>query len=130
IDALNRVRGPFNVNAAANAAATAAIGDHGHVDESIAHNEHWLEWTSAALRDLGLEVTPSVGNFILIHFPETEGRRASDADAYLVERGYVLRQVAAYGLPNALRMTIGTEEANRGVVAALGAFLGGDEAGS
>ncbi|MCB1512283.1 MAG: histidinol-phosphate transaminase [Hyphomicrobiaceae bacterium] len=124
IDALNRVRGPFNVNAAALAAATAAIRDRDHIETSIAHNEEWLNWTSEALRELGLEVTPSVGNFILIHFPDEDGKRASDADTFLVNRGYVLRQVAAYGLPGALRMTIGSEEANRGVVEALKEFLG------
>jgi histidinol-phosphate aminotransferase len=73
---------------------------------------------------LGLNVTPSVGNFLLIHFPDKPGKTAADADSYLVERGFVLRAVKSYGLPHALRMTIGGEEANRGVVAALKAFLG------
>ncbi|MCB1463410.1 MAG: histidinol-phosphate transaminase [Nitratireductor sp.] len=124
IDALNRVRTPFNVNAAALAAGTAAIRDRDHLDVAVAHNEKWLAWTSEAIRELGLDVTPSVGNFILIHFPDEDGKRAADADTFLVNRGYVLRQVAAYGLPGSLRMTIGTEEANRGVVDALKAFLG------
>ena len=69
-------------------------------------------------------MTPSVGNFILIHFPDEAGRRAPDADAWLLDRGIVLRRMEAYGLPNALRMTIGSEEANEAVIAALGAFLG------
>ena len=72
---------------------------------------------------LGLTVTPSVGNFILIHFPADEAHSAAKADDYLTARGYVLRRGSAYGFPNALRMTIGTEEANRGVVAALKDFL-------
>ena len=58
-------------------------------------------------------MTPSVANFVLIHFPETKGKTAADADALLTKRGLILRRVAAYGLPNALRMTVGTEEANR-----------------
>ena len=124
VDVLNRVRGPFNVNAAAIAAGIAAIGDRAHVEKAMAHNEQWLAWTSEEIEKLDLRVTPSVGNFILIHFPDEEGKRAADADSYLVERGYVLRQVGAYGLPNALRMTIGSEKANRGVVAALAEFLG------
>ncbi len=124
IDALNRVRGPFNINAAAIAAGMAAIGDRAHLEASIAHNDQWLAWTAAELAKLGLEVTPSVGNFLLIHFPDEDGRRAADADAFLTARGYLLRAVAAYGLPHALRMTIGSAEANRGVVAALGQFLG------
>jgi len=124
IDALNRVRGPFNVSSAAIAAGAAAIGDRAHVEMSVAHNEEWLAWTSRALAALGLIVTPSVGNFILIHFPDHDGKNAGEADAFLTARGYVLRSVAAYGLPNALRMTIGSAEANRGVVAALAEFLG------
>ena len=71
---------------------------------------------------LGFKVTPSVGNFILIHFPREPGRSAVDADRFLSERGLVVRNVGAYGLPDALRMTIGTEEANRLVVEALADF--------
>jgi len=67
-------------------------------------------------------VTPSVANFVLIHFPSTKA--AEDADAFLTERGLILRRVKAYKLPNALRMTVGTEEANRLVVAALAELIG------
>jgi histidinol-phosphate aminotransferase len=69
-------------------------------------------------------VTPSVANFVLIHFPTTAGRTAADANAFLMQRGLILRQVGAYQLPDALRMTVGGEEANRLVVAALRDFLG------
>ena len=124
IDVLNRVRGPFNVSAAAIAAGAAAIGDAGHVARSAEHNAVWLPRVSEALARLGLTVTPSVGNFILIHFPEVPGRTAAAADAYLLDRGMVLRRVESYGLSNALRMTIGSEEANQAVIAALGEFLG------
>ena len=120
---LERVRGPFNVNAAALEAGVAAIRDRGHVERTIAHNETWLPWLTAEFTRLGLRVTPSVGNFVLIHFPETARHSAAAADEFLSARGYILRRVAAYGFPNALRMTIGTEEANRGVVAALTEFL-------
>jgi histidinol-phosphate aminotransferase len=61
---------------------------------------------------------------LLIHFPETRGRTAKDADAFLTKRGLILRQVGAYKLPNALRMSVGTEEANRLVVQTLKEFLG------
>ena len=123
VDVLNRIRGPFNVNAAAIAAAIAAVEDDAHLEAAIRHNEQWLAWTRDALTKLGLDVTPSAGNFLLIEFPDKEGRRAADADAFLTARGFVLRAVGAYGLPNALRMTIGTEAANRGVVDALTEFL-------
>ncbi len=69
-------------------------------------------------------MTPSVANFLLIHFPDTKGRTAKDADAFLTARGLILRQTTAYKLPKALRMSVGTEEANRLVVAALKDFLG------
>ncbi|MEN5083241.1 histidinol-phosphate transaminase [Bosea sp. TWI1241] len=124
VDALNRTRGPFNVNGAAIAAGAAAIADEAHLAAALEHNETWLAWTTAELEKLGLTVTPSVGNFILIHFPATPGRTAREADAFLTARGLILRSVASYGLPDALRMTIGSEEANRLVVAALADFLG------
>ena len=85
----------------------------------IAHNDRWLAWLTRRIEPLGLRVTPSVGNFVLVHFPANGGHRRAAADAYLSERGFILRRVAAYGFPNALRMTVGTEEANRGVVEAL-----------
>ena len=122
-DALNRIRGPFNVNAAAIAAGVAALADVAHVERSREHNEKWLGWLTDEVRKLGLTVTPSVGNFILIHFPETKGKTAKDADALLTSRGVVMRAVGAYHLPNALRMMIGTEEANRLTVATLAELM-------
>ena len=123
IDAINRIRGPFNVNAAAIAAGVAAIEDTAHVERARAHNDRWLPWLTAEIGKLGLTVTPSVANFVLIHFPTTPGRTAEAADAFLTKRGLILRRVTAYHLPNALRMTIGSEEANRLVVAALAEFM-------
>ncbi|MCG6122164.1 MAG: histidinol-phosphate transaminase [Microvirga sp.] len=128
VDAVNRVRPPFNVNAVALAAGVAAIGDDGHVAEAVAHNEKWLGIMTRELGELGLSVTPSVGNFLLVHFPKEPGRTARDADAFLTQRGLILRRVEGYGLPDALRLTLGTEEANRLVVAALAAFLKGGDA--
>jgi histidinol-phosphate aminotransferase len=125
VDALNRIRGPFNVNAPAIAAGIAAIQDSAHVERSRAHNAHWLAWLTEEISNLGLDVTPSVANFVLIHFPTTGGRTARDADAFLTRRGLILRQVGAYKLPNALRMSVGSEEANRKVVQTLSEFLGG-----
>ncbi|MEF2071386.1 histidinol-phosphate transaminase [Consotaella aegiceratis] len=123
VGALDRVRGPFNLNAAAIAAGAAALRDRGHVEASVEHNGRWLGWLTEELTGLGLTVTPSVANFVLIHFPDKPGKTAPEADAHLTARGFVLRRVTGYGFPNALRMTVGTEEANRGVVAALSDFL-------
>jgi histidinol-phosphate aminotransferase len=124
VDAINRIRGPFNINAAAQAAGIAAIEDTAHVERSRAHNDKWLAWLTQEIRKLGLEVTPSIANFVLIHFPETNGRTAEEADAFLTKRGLILRRVKAYKLPNALRMSVGSEEANRLAVETLAEFLG------
>src|SRR5438045_3323812 len=107
VDALNRIRGPFNVNQPAIEAGIAAIEDSAHVEKSVAHNDRWLAWLMTEISKLGLEVTPSVANFVLIHFPEKPGRTAKEADAFLTARGLIMRQVGAYKLPNALRMTVG-----------------------
>jgi histidinol-phosphate aminotransferase len=112
------------VNAAAIAAGIAAIGDVAHVERARQHNEKWLAWLTEEIGRLGLQVTQSVGNFILIHFPDTKGKTAKDADALLTSRGCVLRAVGAYQLPNALRMSVGTEEANRLVVKTLAELMG------
>jgi histidinol-phosphate aminotransferase len=125
IDAVNRIRGPFNVSTPAMLAAVAAIEDTAHVQMSKAFTEEWRNWLTEEIGKLGLKVTPSVANFVLIHFPEQKGRTASEADAYLTARGLILRQVGAYKLPNALRMTVGTEEANRLVVQSLAEFMNG-----
>jgi histidinol-phosphate aminotransferase len=124
IDALNRIRGPFNVSSAAIAAGAAALADRAHLEKAAAHNDAWLPQVSDAIAKLGLTVTPSVGNFVLIHFPDAAGKRAPDADAFLLARGIVLRRMEAYGLPNSLRMTIGSAEANEATIAALAAFVG------
>ena len=95
-------------------------------ERSREHNDEWLAWLTEEIGKLGLKVTPSVAQFRADPFPETKGRTAEDADAFLTKRGLILRRVGAYKLPNALRMTVGTEEANRLVVDALAEFLGQD----
>lgn len=124
VDAINRVRGPFNVGSPAIEAGIAALADTAHTEKARAHNEKWLAWLTDEIGKLGLTVTPSVANFILIHFPETPGKTAKDADTLLTSRGCVLRAVRAYHLPNCLRMTVGSEEANRLTVKTLAEFMG------
>ena len=124
VAAINRIRVPFSVNAAAAAAGVAAIEDVEHQERAREHNTRWLAWLAEEIGKLGLKVTPSVANFLLIHFAQAKGRTAKDADAFLVARGLILRQVGVYKLPNALRLSVGTEEANRLVVASLKEFLG------
>lgn len=123
VDAVNRIRGPFNVSTPAMFAGIAALADTEHVKRSQAHNDQWRGWLTEEIGKLGLKVTPSVANFILIHFPQDKGRTAEDADAFLTRRGLILRALKNYKLPDALRLTIGTEEANRLVVAGLRDFI-------
>jgi histidinol-phosphate aminotransferase len=123
IDALNRVRGPFNIGGPSLAAATAAILDQDFAEKSADFNAIWLEWLSQEVRALGLEVTPSVGNFVLVRFPETQGKTAADADAYLRGHGLIVRAVGAYGLGAYLRISVGLETPNRLLVKALKEFM-------
>ena len=123
IDVLNRTRGPFNVSAPAIAAGIAAIEDRAFQEQAVAHNDTWLPWLASSLEALGLKVTPSVGNFLLVHFSTDKGRDAAAADAFLKSRAIIVRRVAGYGLPNALRITIGPEADNRAVLAAITDFL-------
>ncbi|CAN2532381.1 Histidinol-phosphate+aminotransferase [Methylocapsa aurea] len=122
MDALNRLRGPFNVSSAAIEAGIEAVQDKAHLEAAIAHNARWLPFLTREIEALGLEVLPSVANFIAIRFPDEAGRTAADADRFLTARGLVLRAIGAYGMPQFLRLTIGSEEANRLVVEALGEF--------
>jgi histidinol-phosphate aminotransferase len=122
-DVLNRVRGPFNVNAAALAAGVAAVEDVESLARARAHNDRWLPWLSERLAGLGLPLTPSVGNFVLPRFPEEPGKDAAAAFEFLRSRGILVRKVAAYGLPHHLRITIGTGEEMERVAAVLAEFV-------
>lgn len=118
-DVLNRVRNPFNVNAAAQAAAVAALEDVAATDRAREHNDIWLPWLGRELGKLGLTVNPSVGNFLLVRFPDADA-----AWSHLQKSGIIVRKMAAYHLPEWLRITVGTEAENRAVVAAVARLLG------
>jgi histidinol-phosphate aminotransferase len=122
IDVLNRVRGPFNVTASAQAAGVAAVEDVEHVDASRAHNDRWMAWLTQQLGGLGIEVPSSAGNFILARFPDKAG--ADAAYAHLMSRGIITRLMGGYGLPESIRITIGLEDENRALVDALAEHLG------
>ena len=124
-DVLGRIRGPFNVNSAAIAAGVAAMDDIGFVEHAVEHNTKWRNWLEQELVKINLEVTPSSANFVLIHFPDRPGLRAADADQFLTRSGLILRRLENYHLGACLRMTIGTQEANEAVVAALKEFMNG-----
>jgi histidinol-phosphate aminotransferase len=100
------------------------MNDVAHTETAAIHNVRWLPWLAQQISKLGLTATPSVANFLLIHFPMAAGRTAADADAFLCARGLILRRLEAFRLPNALRLSVGTEAANRRVIAAFSAFMG------
>jgi histidinol-phosphate aminotransferase len=122
-DALNRIRAPFNVNIAAQRAAVAALADTAHTERTIKHNETWRAWLIEQIRGLGLRVDDSAANFVLIHFPDQPGRRSTDADRFLMARGIIMRACTSYDLPHCLRLTVGSEEANRAAIDALRDFV-------
>ncbi|HEY4265751.1 MAG TPA: histidinol-phosphate transaminase [Micropepsaceae bacterium] len=122
-DVLNRVRAPFNINIAAQRAAVAALADRGHTENAIQHNAFWRSWLTEQIRGLGLRADDSAANFLLIHFPDTPGRSADDADRFLMARGIIMRACGSYTLPQCLRLTVGSEEANRAAIAALDEFM-------
>ncbi len=121
-DVLNRLRGPFNVTQAAQAAGAAAVSDTEHVARSRRHNVQWRAWLAENLSAAGLRPYPSVGNFILVEVPGDPETGADAALAYLKARGILVRAMAAYGLPKCLRISIGTEEETRATAEALAEF--------
>ena len=123
VDVLGRVRGPFNVNAAAMVAGIAALAEPGWVERSVAHNTAERARVTQALEAVGIKVWPSEGNFVLVDFATPE--RAKAADAQLRSRGLIVRAMGGYGLPRMLRITIGTAEENALVIDALTAFAHG-----
>jgi histidinol-phosphate aminotransferase len=125
IDAIERVRMPFNVNLVAQAVGIAAIEDDDFVQTSLEHNDRELARLIAGVRALGLEVMDSVGNFCVVKFPETRGRTAADAQAWLKERGVTVRGLTGYKMPNHLRISVGTIAGNDAVLAHLKTFLAG-----
>lgn len=123
VDVLNRLRGPFNVSLSAQAAGVEAVRDRGHIKRSVEHNAKWLAWFNEEVAKLGLVPGNCVGNFALVQFPDSGEKSADAALAYLKSRGILVRAMGGYGLPDYLRVTIGTEDETRSVAEALGKFL-------
>ena len=121
-DILNRVRGPFNVNMIAQCAGEAAVKDTDFVEKCRAHNQKWLDKLPAFFKSLGLDCVPSVANFILVKFPNT-GKTAAGANEFLLSKGVIVRAVVSYGLPDCLRVTIGSDDDMEAFTQALAAYM-------
>ena len=122
-DVLNRIRNPFNLSVSALAVGVAAVEDKPFVKTCRDHNTHWRQWLAEKITALGLEITPSQGNFHLVRFPVAEGRNAAAADHFLRGRGIIVRAMGSYGLGEWLRMTIGSAEENNLLLQALTDFV-------
>ena len=120
-EAVDRIRLPFNVSVPGLDAATAALGDEAHQKASRDLVETWRPRLTQAIKGFGFDVFPSAGNFVLIRFPDPK-RTAAAADDYLNSKGIIVRPVGGYGLPDCLRITVGTEDQNRAVIDALSEF--------
>jgi histidinol-phosphate aminotransferase len=120
VDAMHRIRAPFNITIAGQKAAIAALGASGFVDHSRAHNAQWRAWLAdeiAMLGNAGLRAIPSKANFLLVLF---EGKLTAElAYKKLMEAGYIVRWLPGQGLPHGLRISIGTAEETQGLAAAL-----------
>lgn len=123
VDAVNKIRLPFNVSAVAQAAAIAALDDLDHVDRMRARIRDTRDRTTERLRKLGLDVTPSVTNFLMAGF--TGGSRATAAGAVddLRKHGIFVRPLGAYGLHDRIRITVGSKADMRSMTAKLAAYL-------
>lgn len=118
---MNRIRLPFNVNSFAQAAAVAALRDEAHLQEAIDNNTLGMALITAELDSLGLEYIPSVGNFVSFKMPA--GVAASDVDKALLASGVIVRSIAGYGMPEYLRVSIGTDQENQKFLSALKVVL-------
>ena len=118
-DLLNRVRQPFNVNSLALVAAAAALDDVDHLERSRALNQAGMQQWQDACRQWSLRWLPSVGNFLCVNV----GRSGREVFLELLKRGVIARPVDNYGLPDYLRISIGTEAENARCIAALGDVL-------
>jgi len=114
-DFLNRVRQPFNVNSLAMVAALAALSDEQHLSDSLTLNKAGLEQYHQACIELGLEWIPTAGNFICINVKKN-GR---DVFEQLLQRGVIVRPVDNYGMPEFIRITVGSREENQRCIDAL-----------
>ncbi len=108
VDVLNRVRSPFNVSAAGQAAAIAALAEPGWVERGREHNALYRSKLAAGLEAAGIKVWPSEANFVLADLGTTD--KADAVDAFLRSRGIIVRKVGGYGLPHCLRITVGSAE--------------------
>ncbi len=125
IEIIQRIRSPFNTTSPALAAAAAAVRDTAYIERVREHNARWLARISDELTELGLSVVPSVANFYLIDFRRCTAGSARGAVAHLEKRGIIPRPVSTGDQEHVLRITVGLDDENEAVLAALREYLTG-----
>lgn len=126
IDAMHRIRAPFNVPTTGQAGAIAALHDTDWVEKTRSHTIAWRQWLTGevnALGNAGLRAIPSAANFVLVEFPETGPVNAAAANAALLADGIIARYLAVQDMPRCIRISVGTETETRAAAAALRRFV-------
>ena len=126
IDAMHRIRAPFNVPTTGQAGAIAALGDSDWVEKTRSHTIQWRQWLAGevnALGNAGLRAIPSAANFVLVEFPESGPANAAAANQALLEDGIIARYLAVQDMPRCIRISIGTEAETRAAAASLRRFV-------
>ncbi len=128
-DLMNRVRQPFNVNSLALSAASAALGDIDHLQQSVSLNQAGMKQLTMAFDNMNLQYIPSVGNFICVDL-QTTGQSGIEMYKQLLHQGVIVRPIDNYGLPNHLRITIGLKQENEKFIQALESVITGLDVGA
>ncbi|MEC8085094.1 MAG: histidinol-phosphate transaminase [Pseudomonadota bacterium] len=120
---LATVKPPYGVSLAAVEAGAASLGDHDFQERSLRHNQEMVPWFSARMTALGLHAEPTVANFVMLRFPRENGRDADAARLFLDARNILVRKLDDYGLPDHVRVSMGTRAEMDITVAAIAEFL-------
>ncbi|PPR12785.1 MAG: Histidinol-phosphate aminotransferase [Alphaproteobacteria bacterium MarineAlpha12_Bin1] len=123
IETLDRIRPPFNVNSIGISGAIAALADKEHTKKSKLHNSEILHWFTEEVKRMGLKSHPSFANFLIVYFDPNTPKNAEAAYQFLFERGIITRRVGGYGLPDWVRISMGTQEEMEIVSATLKEFV-------
>jgi histidinol-phosphate aminotransferase len=126
IDAMHRIRAPFNVPTTGQAGAIAALADEDWVEKTRTHTIEWRRWLAGeieAMGNAGLRAIPSAANFVMVEFPETGPVNAEAANAALLDDGIIARYLAVQAIPRCIRISIGTEAETRAAAASLRGFV-------
>ena len=125
VSVVGAIRSPFNVSSTAQRAGVAALSDTSHEQKVVSHTARWHGIATQRLTALGLEITGTEGNFVCIGFPDQDGKRATDADAFLRDRNIITRAMGAFGLPAHLRVTLGNDDDMTVCLNAIEEFVSG-----